>query len=109
MKNWGGVRFGTRIADSRTAEIEVPPDIALRPSSRSVARVAGTTAISYGSCGVGLTCLSAASACVVGGDPVDLQVGDAVDFWRVEVSNRAEGCGWLPKCDYRAGLGWSSR
>ena len=85
MKNWGGVRFGTRIVDSRTAEIEVPPDIAFAP----IQRIGGASGWYYGNI---LWKLRGWLDLFVGGvglrrgrrDPVDLQVGDAVDFWRVE-------------------------
>jgi len=85
MKNWGGVRFGTRIVDSRTAEIEVPPDIAFVP----IQQIGGASGWYYGNI---LWKLRGWLDLLVGGvglrrgrrDPVDLQVGDAVDFWRVE-------------------------
>ncbi len=85
MKNWGGVRFGTRIVDSRTAEIEVPPDIAFVP----IRQIGGVSGWYYGNI---LWKLRGWLDLLVGGvglrrgrrDPVDLQVGDAVDFWRVE-------------------------
>ena len=85
MKSWGGVRFGTWIVDSRTAEIKVPPDIAFAP----IQRIGGATGWYYGNIRWKLRDWL---DLLVGGvglrrgrrDPVDLQVGDAVDFWRVE-------------------------
>ena len=85
MRGWGGVRFGTRIVDSRTTEVEVPPDAAFAP----IQRIGGTTGWYYGNI---LWKLRGWLDLLVGGvgrrrgrrDPVDLQVGDAVDFWRVE-------------------------
>ena len=85
MRSWGGVRFGTRIVDSRTAEVDVPPDVAFAP----IQRIGGTTGWYYGNI---LWKLRGWLDLLVGGvglrrgrrDPVDLQVGDAVDFWRVE-------------------------
>ena len=85
MKNWGGVRFGTRIVDSRTVEIQVPPDIAFSP----IQQIGGASGWYYGNI---LWKLRGWLDLLVGGvglrrgrrDPVDLQVGDAVDFWRVE-------------------------
>ncbi len=82
---WGGVRFGSRIVDSRTASVRVPPETAFAP----IQRIGGKTGWYYGNWwwrvrgfldrlvgGVGLR----------GGrrDPVDLRVGEALDFWRVE-------------------------
>ena len=85
MRSWGGVRFGTRIVDSRTAEVEVPPDVAFAP----IQRIGGTNGWYYGNI---LWKLRGWLDLLVGGvglrrgrrDPLDLQVGDAVDFWRVE-------------------------
>jgi hypothetical protein len=85
LRGWGGVRFGTRIVDSRTAEVEVPPDVAFAP----IQRIGGTTGWYYGNI---LWRLRGWLDLLVGGvglrrgrrDLVDLQVGDAVDFWRVE-------------------------
>jgi len=85
MKNWGGVRFGARIVDSRTAEVEVSPDVAFTP----IQRIGGATGWYYGNF---LWTLRGWLDLLVGGvglrrgrrDPVDLLVGDAVDFWRVE-------------------------
>ena len=32
--SWGGVRFGTRLVDSRTAHVSVPPALAFAPIQR---------------------------------------------------------------------------
>ena len=85
MRSWGGVRFGARIVDSRTAEVEVPPDVAFAP----IQRIGGATGWYYGNI---LWKLRGWLDLLVGGvglrrgrrDSVDLQVGNAVDFWRVE-------------------------
>ena len=85
MRSWGGVRFGTRIVDSRTAEVEVPPEVAFAP----IQRIGGATGWYYGNI---LWKLRGGLDLLVGGvglrrgrrDSMDLQVGDAVDFWRVE-------------------------
>jgi uncharacterized protein YbjT (DUF2867 family) len=85
MRSWGGVRFGTRIVDSRTAEVEVPPEAAFAP----IQRIGGATGWYYGNI---LWKLRGWLDLLVGGvglrrgrrDPLELQVGDAVDFWRVE-------------------------
>ena len=84
-RTWGGVRFGTRIVDSRTAEVEVPPDVAFAP----IRRIGGAKGWYYGKL---LWQLRGWLDLLVGGvglrrgrrDPDNLQVGDAVDFWRVE-------------------------
>ncbi len=85
MRSWGGTRFGMRIVESRSAEVEVPPDVAFAP----IRRIGGATGWYYGNL---LWQLCGWVDLFVGGvglrrgrrDPVDLQVGDAVDFWRVE-------------------------
>jgi uncharacterized protein YbjT (DUF2867 family) len=82
---WGGVRFGSRIVDSRTATVNVPAEAAFAP----VQRIGGKTGWYYGNW---LWRLRGILDLLVGGvglrrgrrDPVDLRVGDTVDFWRVE-------------------------
>jgi uncharacterized protein YbjT (DUF2867 family) len=44
VRTWGGVRFGNRILDSRTAEVAVPTDVAFAP----IARIGGRTGWYYG-------------------------------------------------------------
>ena len=86
LRGWSGVRFGTRIVDSRTAEVGLPPDAAFAP----IQRIGGETGCYYGNW---LWKLRGWLDLLVGGvglrrgrrDPVNLQVGDAVDFWHVEV------------------------
>ncbi len=109
-RSWGGTRFGTRIVDSRTAEVGVPPDAAFA----AIQRIGGAAGWYYGNW---LWKLRGWLDLLVGGvglrrgrrDPVNLQVGDAVDFWRVETIEPGAGYGWLPKCACRGGPGWSSR
>ena len=82
---WGGVRFGSRIIDSRTATVSAPPKAAFA----AIQRIGGKTGW-Y--CGNWLWRLRGMLDLLIGGvglrrgrrDPVDLRVGDAVDFWRVE-------------------------
>ncbi len=82
---WGGVRFGTRIVDSRTADVRVPSAQAFKP----IRRLGGTTGWYYGNwlwhlrgfldllvSGVGMRRGRRASESV--------RVGDVIDFWRVE-------------------------
>jgi hypothetical protein len=83
--SWGGVRFGTRLVDSRTIQVSVPPALAFAPIQRiggSVGwyfanflwRVRGFFDLLAG--GVGLRRGRR--------DPHTLAAGDALDFWRVE-------------------------
>lgn len=82
---WGGVRFGSRIVDSRTATVDVPAQAAFAP----IQRIGGQTGWYYGNW---LWQIRGLLDLLVGGvglrrgrrDAVDLRVGDAVDFWRVE-------------------------
>jgi hypothetical protein len=82
---WGGVRFGSRIVDSRTATVNVPPDMAFAP----IQRIGGQTGWYYANW---LWRLRGILDLWVGGvglrrgrrDAVNLCVGDVVDFWRVE-------------------------
>ena len=83
--HWGGVRFGSRIVDSRTAHVTVPPAAAFAP----IASIGGVGGWYYGNW---LWRLRGALDLLVGGvgmrrgrrDPNSLRVGDVVDFWRVE-------------------------
>ena len=85
VPKWGGVRFGTRIVDSRTAQIAVPPSNAFAP----IRRIGGANGWYFGNI---LWQLRGALDLLVGGvglrrgrrDPENLAVGDALDFWRVE-------------------------
>jgi len=82
---WGGRRFGSRIVDSHAIDVEVPVEAAFEP----IRRIGGDTGWYYGNW---LWKLRGLLDLLVGGvgvrrgrrDPVDLCVGDALDFWRVE-------------------------
>lgn len=82
---WGGVRFGSRIVDSRTASVHVPAESAFAP----IQRIGGKTGWYYGNW---LWRLRGILDRFLGGvglrrgrrDAVDLRVGEALDFWRVE-------------------------
>jgi tryptophan-rich sensory protein/uncharacterized protein YbjT (DUF2867 family) len=84
-KRWGGIRFGTRLVDSREVEVGVPVEAAFAP----IQRIGGQTGWYYGDW---LWRLRGWLDLLVGGvglrrgrrDPVDLRVGDPVDCWRVE-------------------------
>lgn len=82
---WGGKRFGSRIVDSRVVDVDAPADVAFAPIQRIggrtgwyctnwLWRIRGLLDLSVG--GVGMRRGRR--------DPVNLRVGDAVDFWRVE-------------------------
>jgi uncharacterized protein YbjT (DUF2867 family) len=81
----GMVRFGARLVDSRTVDVECPPEQAFRP----IRRIGGSTGW-Y--CGNWLWRLRGLMDRFAGGvgirrgrrDPEHLQPGDTVDFWRVE-------------------------
>jgi len=83
--SWGGVQFGTRLVDSRTAQVGRSPSVAFRPIQRIggdsgwyawnwLWRVRGFLDLLTG--GVGLRRGRPAAE--------TLRVGDPIDFWRVE-------------------------
>jgi uncharacterized protein YbjT (DUF2867 family) len=83
--SWGGVQFGSRLADSRTITVAVPPAVAFRPIQRiggdtgwyawnRLWRLRGFLDLLAG--GVGMRRGRSS--------PTALRVGDTVDFWRVE-------------------------
>ncbi len=85
VPSWGGVRFGTRLVDSRTAQVTKPPAVAFKPIQRiggetgwyawnSLWRLRGLLDLLVG--GVGMRRGRPA--------PDTLRVGDTIDFWRVE-------------------------
>ncbi len=83
--DWGAVRFGTRLVDSRTVTVRVPPEVAFRP----IARIGGRVGWYFATW---LWRVRGFLDLLVGGvglrrgrrDPDQLRVGDAVDWWRVE-------------------------
>jgi uncharacterized protein YbjT (DUF2867 family) len=85
VRSWGGVRFGTRLVDSRTIMVAVPPAAAMTP----VRRIGGTTGWYAWN---GLWQLRGLLDLLVGGVGMrrgrvlqdDVRVGDPLDFWRVE-------------------------
>ena len=84
-RSWGGVRFGSRIVDSRTLQVPCTPAAAFAP----IRRIGGSNGWYYGDW---LWSLRGLLDLLVGGagvrrgrkNPEQLQPGDAVDFWRVE-------------------------
>ncbi len=84
-KSWGGVKFGTRLVDTRSSRVDAPPATAFVPIRRIGGkvgwyyadwswRVRGFIDLLLG--GVGLRRGRR--------DAEELLVGDALDFWRVE-------------------------
>ena len=82
---WGGLKFGSRLVDSRVAYVSATPDQAFRP----IARIGGQAGWYYGN---RLWRLRGVLDWLVGGpgmrrgrrDPEGLRAGDTLDFWRVE-------------------------
>ena len=85
-RNWGEVRFGNRLVDSRERDIDVGPKQAFTPIRR-IGGENGWYAYNW------LWRLRGFLDLLVGGvgmrrgrpEPDELHVGDALDFWRVEV------------------------
>jgi len=83
--SWGGLRFGTRLVDSRVARVPVPPAVAFA----AIQRIGGRHGWFYGNW---LWRLRGFIDLLFGGvgmrrgrrHPQELAVGDTVDFWRVE-------------------------
>ncbi|MDP1561199.1 MAG: SDR family oxidoreductase [Pirellulaceae bacterium] len=84
-KSWGGVRFGSRLVDSRTRTVAATAAEAFRP----IQRIGGQTGWYYGDW---LWRVRGFLDLLVGGVGVrrgrrhaeQIRVGDALDFWRVE-------------------------
>jgi uncharacterized protein YbjT (DUF2867 family) len=84
-KSWGGAKFGSRLVDSRTAHAAASPHNAFTP----IRQLGGRRGWYYANW---LWRLRSFIDLLVGGvgmrrgrrDPEELQVGDALDFWRVE-------------------------
>ncbi len=83
--SWGGVRFGSRLIDSRAVKVGVAPVEAFRP----IQRIGGATGWYHANL---LWRVRGFLDLLVGGvglrrgrpDPENLGVGDPLDFWRVE-------------------------
>ncbi len=84
-RTWGGAKFGTRLVDSRSVQVSVPPASAFAP----IQRIGGLNGWYFANA---LWWLRGAIDLLVGGagmrrgrrDPHSLSAGDALDFWRVE-------------------------
>ncbi len=62
-RDWGGIRFGSRLVDSRTATVRVAPADAFAPIARIGGKRAGTTPPGSGACADSSMCWSAGSGC----------------------------------------------
>ena len=85
VSSWGGVRFGTRLVDSRATQVAIPSAVAFKP----IQQIGGDTgwyAWNWLWRLRGFIDLLAGGVGVRRGRPMPeaLRVGDAVDFWRVE-------------------------
>ena len=84
-RRFGGEQFGTRLVDCRTISVNVPPEQAFAP----IQRIGGKTGWYYGNF---LWRIRGFMDLLVGGPglrrgrrhPVELNVGDTLDCWRVE-------------------------
>ncbi len=84
-RSWGGVRFGTRIVESETADVSMPPELAFLP----IRRIGGSNGWYFGDF---LWRIRGFLDLLAGGvglrrgrrDPENLTSGDTLDFWRVE-------------------------
>lgn len=84
-QSWGGARFGSRLVDSRSINVNVTPEKAFVP----IVRIGGHTGWYYADW---LWSLRGFLDLLAGGvgvrrgrrDPEHLEVGDPLDFWRVE-------------------------
>jgi uncharacterized protein YbjT (DUF2867 family) len=85
LPSWGGVRFGSRLVDSRSIHVAVSPERAFLP----IERIGGMTGWYYATW---LWSVRGFLDLLVGGvglrrgrrDAEHLSVGDTLDFWRVE-------------------------
>jgi hypothetical protein len=84
-RSWGGVRFGSRLVDSRVATVNVPPAVAFRPIQR-IGGETGWYAWNWLWRVRGFLDLLAGGVGTRRGrpSPTTLRTGDTVDFWRVE-------------------------
>ncbi len=84
-KSWGGIRFGSRLVDSRTQQVHSDSASAFRP----IRRIGGNTGWYYGTW---LWQIRGFLDLLFGGvgvrrgrrHPDQLRVGETLDFWRVE-------------------------
>lgn len=84
-RSWGGEQFGSRLVDSRTRNVSVPPDQAFRPIQR-IGGATGYYAFNWLWRARGFLDLLLGGVGTRRGrpSPNNLRVGDALDFWRVE-------------------------
>ncbi len=86
-RDWGGIRFGNRIIDSRSINVSVKPELAFEP----IRQIGGNTGWYYANW---LWDLRGFLDLLLGGvgvrrgrrDPEHAHIGDAIDFWRVQAA-----------------------
>lgn len=84
-KTWGGVKFGSRLVDSRSVQVAAPPPDSFRP----IQQIGGEAGWYFGDW---LWRLRGFLDLLLGGagmrrgrrHPLQIAVGDTIDFWRVE-------------------------
>ena len=85
VRNWGGIRFGNRIVDTRSIDVDLAPSEAFRP----IRQIGGKRGWYYADF---LWTIRGWIDLLVGGvgkrrarrDPENLRRGDVLDWWRVE-------------------------
>jgi uncharacterized protein YbjT (DUF2867 family) len=84
-RSWGGARFGSRLVDSRSVTLPLPPAAAFHPIQR-IGGETGWYAWSWLWRVRGFLDLLAGGVGTRRGrrSPTELRVGDTLDFWRVE-------------------------
>ncbi len=85
LRKWDGVRFGKQLMDSRTATVNVSPQAAFAPIQK-IGGITGWYAFNALWSLRGLLDMLAGGVGVRRGrrSPVNIRVGDSLDFWRVE-------------------------
>ena len=107
QRRWGGVRFGTRLVDSRTVTATATPAAAFAPMQG----IGGAAGWNYGNA---LWRLRGVLDRLLGGpgmkrgrrDALQLRPSDVVDCWP---ASRRGGSRWRPRCACRGVPGCNSR
>lgn len=109
-QQWGGVRLGNRLIDTRSVEVGVPVEQAFAP----IQRIGGATGWYFGNW---LWRLRGWLDLLVGGvgmrrgrqQPEELHVGETLDCWRVEEIQPGRRLRLVAEMKFRAERGWSLR
>jgi uncharacterized protein YbjT (DUF2867 family) len=83
--SWGGVKFGSRLVDSRKVKVECAPERAFAPIQR-IGGKNGWYSVNWAWSLRGFIDLLLGGVGVRRGraNPAQIDIGDAIDFWRVE-------------------------